>query len=765
MSGFDTITATAIRRAERAISKPSWHRLRHLVHSPHMNPIRCAFFLLLTLVFVSPNASGAAADGEWQIDAHDDKGVEFDPRTGRMTAKNGVTVSYTPPNGIKAELSANSVSLDQPSGEIEAEGRVFLRNGSQSWKGGKLKYNFKTGVLDSGEFRTAYAPFYAGGLSLSADTETQTYVATNAFVTPDDLAEPVYTIRCKSLKVVPGKRITAKHATAYLGKVPVWYLPVWTRSLERHRNYWVTTPGYRSIYGPYLLTKYVWNPTEKLEASIAMDYRQRRGVGIGPEIKLELGRWGKIGAGGYITRDDDPDINSGGRTLGSERHRIDFTYRADIRTNMTVKARLREQSDPFIIRDFFEWEYRNNTQPNSFVEFEYLWDNFSLSALAMPRVNDFFERVERLPDVKFTGLRQQLGNTPLYYEGESTAGYFKHEFRDNNQPSFAAWRVDTYHQVILPKTFFNWLNFTPRVGGRFTAYGETEGGFAGPESERWVINTGAELSTKLSRTWGERKLRLFNSVGMRHIIEPTLNYVFVPSPNVTPGELPQFDSIIPTLRLLPIDFPEFNAIDSVDSQNTVRLGLRNQIQTKRDGRVDTLVNWQLFTDWRLRQRPDQETYSDLYSDLDFKPRKWLTLSSENRYDLNSGVFRIADHRVTYTQSDRWTFALGHRYIRRTPSVDPIGQNLILANLYYRLNENWAFNIREQFESRDGTLEEQNYSIYRDFRSWVGSLTVRLRNSRQQTDDFTIAFTLSLKAFPRFDVGTDSNEPSYLIGNR
>ena len=97
--------------------------------------------------------------------------------------------------------------------------------------------------------------------------------------------------------------------------------------------------------------------------------------------------------------------------------------------------------------------------------------------------------------------------------------------------------------------------------------------------------------------------------------------------------------------------------------------------------------------------------------------------------------------------------------------DAVKKGEFREDLYYRLNENWAFNIREQFESRDGTLEEQNYSIYRDFRSWVGSLTVRLRNSRQQTDDFTIAFTLSLKAFPRFDVGTDSNEPSYLIGNR
>ena len=43
--------------------------------------------------------------------------------------------------------------------------------------------------------------------------------------------------------------------------------------------------------------------------------------------------------------------------------------------------------------------------------------------------------VERLPDLKLTGLRQQLGPTPLYYESESSLGYFEREFAslDTNQ--------------------------------------------------------------------------------------------------------------------------------------------------------------------------------------------------------------------------------------------------------------------------------------------------------------------------------------------
>jgi len=51
-----------------------------------------------------------------------------------------------------------------------------------------------------------------------------------------------------------------------------------------------------------------------------------------------------------------------------------------------------------------------------------------LNAFAQFRVNDFQETVERLPDVKLTGLRQQIGPTPLYYESESSVGYFRHLF-------------------------------------------------------------------------------------------------------------------------------------------------------------------------------------------------------------------------------------------------------------------------------------------------------------------------------------------------
>jgi hypothetical protein len=251
---------------------------------------------------------------------------------------------------------------------------------------------------------------------------------------------------------------------------------------------------------------------------------------------------------------------------------------------------------------------------------------------------------------------------------------------------------------------------------------------------------------------------------LRHIIEPSVNYVYVPRPNVRPGEIPQFDTEVPSLRLLPIDFPDYNSIDSIDSQNVLRLGVRNTLQTKRDGNVDTLLNWQVVTDWRLDPHPDQYTFSDIYSDLDFKPRRWLVFNSETRYDIQHGEFNLARHTVTMTPNDRWSISLGHWYFRGDPTFGLTnGNNIIYTRMYFRLNENWGTQISHHFEARDGTMEEQFYTIYRDFRSFTGALTFRVRDQRIGPADYTIAFTMQLKSHPQ-RAGRDHLEPTFLLGN-
>jgi LPS-assembly protein len=240
--------------------------------------------------------------------------------------------------------------------------------------------------------------------------------------------------------------------------------------------------------------------------------------------------------------------------------------------------------------------------------------------------------------------------------------------------------------------------------------------------------------------------------------------VYVPRPSAAPRELPQFDTELPTTRLLPIEFPDYNTIDSIDAQNVLRLSLYNKVQTKRADGISDLVNWALYSDWRITRYRDQGTFSDLYSDLDLQPFSWLLLNSETRYNINDRNWTEANHTLTLSPNTTWNFSVGHRYLRDNPAFGTnSGNNIIFTSLFYRFNENWGVRTSHHFEARDGVMEEQYYTLYHDLRSWTGALTFRIRENRTGPTDYTVAVTMSLKAFPRFGVGEDAVRPERLLG--
>jgi hypothetical protein len=170
----------------------------------------------------------------------------------------------------------------------------------------------------------------------------------------------------------------------------------------------------------------------------------------------------------------------------------------------------------------------------------------------------------------------------------------------------------------------------------------------------------------------------------------------------------------------------------------------------------------------LRPLAGQTTFADLYSDLVFRPRSWLSWESLTRYDINGGQWRMALNTVTFQPSSVWSWSLGHYYLRDDFSPPPQGlgegNNLFTSNLFFHLNENWAFHASHHFEARDGRMQEQYYTLYRDLRSWTAALTFRIRDNITGPDDFTVAFTFSLKAHPRSVLGTDSVRPYSLVGS-
>lgn len=704
--------------------------------------------------------------------------VEYHP-DGTITATNGIYVNYN--EGVVV-LTADSAFVDTKTADVDADGHVRIQSSDMLWVGEHIHYNFKTHAMQSEQFRTGRLPVFAGGRQLTGNlaggkSATNVVNAKHGFVTTDDYARPGSEIRASTIRIIPGKKVQMWNAVLYAEGVPVFYFPYYERVIGPRANNFTTTPGYRSVYGAYFLNTYNWFLGDVADGKIRADYRERRGPGVGPDVKLHLGQWGEAQIKYYYQHDTRANISTNAFPafghIPENRQRFYLGWQATPATNLNLKALVNYQSDPLFLHDFFESEYTENPQPNTFVEANKYWDNWSLDALTTPRVNSFYNQIERLPDVKLTGYPQQVFGTPVYYDSESSIGWYRAWDANatnglypgtNGFYGISGTRADTYHQLTLPWTFFNWLNVTPRVGGRLTYYSSQNFTNGQPNSDvyREVFNTGVGVSFKASQLWVDATNSLLQVDGLRHIIEPSANYVFVPDPSVPPAQLPPFDAETPSLMLLPVTFPDYNSIDSIDTMNVIRFGLRNILQTKRGGQLEDLVNWNVMLDWRLDPKSSQTTLNDLYSSLSFRPRTWLTAESQVRYDTEGGRVNLAFHQLTFTPNDRWSWGISHWYLH-SGFVSPNENNYIASTLYYRVNDNWGLRTEHIFNLSDGRLQEQDYTIMRDLRSWTAALTFRVENNLGSSSDFTVAFAFSIKAVPSTQLGQDALTSYHLVG--
>jgi len=690
----------------------------------------------------------------WKVEGLNAKSdIKYDLKSGEIRAINGVRVKYKPGTPEETELTADSATVSQKSGRAVASGNVILRRDGAIWKSERIEYNFRSKQIISAQFQSGTMAAFIQGESIFGSRTNGVYQARNIIFSSDDIKDPDFYIKAKEVEVAPGEYAIFRGATLYAGKVPVFYMPYYKRNLKARAWDIRLTPGYKSEWGAYLLSSVRLPDSEGFNSEFNLDYRTDRGFGFGPTIQYNSPEWGKGNLKLYRASDDDPLIDSRGIAIKRERDLAQWSHRFK-QGSLTATSVLSYESDEYMRRDFFEDQYRKNVQPNSYFELSKNWSNYSLSLLAQPRVNAFYEGIQRTPDIKLSGTRHQLGNSPFYYDTESSIGYFerRYDYASSNN-DYGLLRADTLHQVYLPKTYGGWLNVTPRIGARITHYGESNGaGTTKTSSERYIAHAGLEISTKFSKMMPEIDNKLLGiSNGARHIIQPSINYAFIPKPNRVPDELDKFDYEITGPRLLPIDLPEYNAIDNIDSQNVLRMSLRNRLQTKRNKSLVDVIDWDVYTDWRLNPNNSENTFADVFSDAYLRPRDWLTLNSNLRYDIDNSLWRTYTHGFSlHPKSHEWSINAGQYHYLAQPSTSSADRtDVYYSGLGLRLNENWSFSTRQYYDSKAGQMSQHDYILYRDMRSWTFFIDLSFRkDTGRRRDDTSISFNYSLKAFPR-----------------
>jgi LPS-assembly protein len=735
------------------------------------------------------------------------------------TADDNVVVRYH-----QDLIFADHVIYDRVRKILTATGNVRIYANNRVYRGDTITYNLQTKAITSDSFYGEEYPKLISGKKVTTPGFNH-YRLTNATFTTNNREKPTFHMEASTVEYRPGDEVVLKNVLLFVGDVPVLYLPLLVQSLTDSRPAYQFEVGSSTTFGTFLDNKYNWVGDEKTRGDVEFDLREKRGFAGGVDVQYFPSLTSDILLKTYFAQDhlyshSDPnfpnsrakgDINDGNVYDGvtsEQRYRVAYQHHLEFSPEFSSIADLNLWSDPWVTRDFFGGEYQQENQPPNFVALTEYNPNFTVDLLASPQVNPFFETEERLPEFGIDTKQQKIFGSPVEYTSTSSVVNFERHYADTNdfrfpnsyvyssfpngpgQPNataysyyhpnanylyntaqdnnYSAYRYDTYHEFSYPKQYFNFLSLTPRIGGRFTYYSDTNQDIndtvnsnglsndkiTNPKS-RLAGDVGLSGDFKISRTWLDANSPNLGIAGIRHVFEPFFDAQFAPEPTATPNEFRGFDNRLYSTQLQPLDWTEYNSIDSLDKQAVVRFGFWNKIQTKRDGLNYDLVTWQTYADadfdHNFSAATPNSTMSNIFNNITVNPTPQLQFSSFSALDFYGSGYNQIDNDVSWSPDPSLKFTVGHHYLNHSPIF--ADSNNASLDVFYRMNEHWQVEAQEQFEAATGRLQLQQYTVYRDLDSWQLAVSYSDEEINNGHGDQTVFFSLTLKALPQYQLKT------------
>ncbi|MDD5465210.1 MAG: LPS assembly protein LptD [Candidatus Omnitrophica bacterium] len=679
--------------------------------------------------------------------------VEYSADNKEVTATGNIEVTY---KGSK--LTCNKLKVNMLTKEGQAEGNARLQDAKGVVTGEKIVYDFanKTGIIYNADFR---ANPYFGKAKVVEKVSDSEFIAKRGYFTTCSMDHPHYRFAVKKLNMFPGDKTQTKQATLYLGTVPVVYLPRFNYSMKDPLMHVQVEPGTRKDWGPYLLSAWRYNITDNLDGRLLLDYRNKLGWAEGFYSNYRTPGAGKGEFKFYYTNEKPADQPKGALTE-FQRYFMRWRHKWDIdqRTNFTaelLKITDKRRKDDWtypanrsFLQDYFFREYEKDSQPLSYAFFHHAFDYSSLDVLLQMRTNHWFDQIEKKPEVNYNLPSLQLGESPLYFESINQLGTYNKKGTTLGD-DLTDTRFDTKNTLSYPMKIA-FIQFKPFVSSRQTFYDRGANDQAG--IVRTIFYSGADMSTKFYRVFDVKTNFLGLDVnGLRHVITPTIGYLYTHVPTIPIGNIKQIDGV-----------------DSIHRGNTASLSLSNKLQTKRNGQSVDFADLLVTTDYVLDPKTGDNAIlnntgkrltsqlSDVLFKLKILPYSWMRLEGEATYEhsdhdlINYNRFSLVNYDLTFDLGQDRSFSLGQRYERK-------GKNEVTAGFHWRLTPKWKFGIYQRYNLRKtDTLErgsqEQEYTLTRDLHCWDLDITL----NKKEISGTSIFFAFRLKAFPENEFGFDQS---------
>ncbi len=761
-------------------------------------------------------------------------------------AKDNVVVTY---GGDL--LMADEVHFNPKSKEATAKGNVRLYMTGQMYRGDLLTYNFRTKKMLSEKFRFLEGKMMVEGDSINTP-ELGHYEIGDGIYSTDNRETPGWKTKASSLSIYPNDKTIVENSVGYFGDVPFFYFP----SLALYERDMGDSPdisfGSVTRLGTYVIGTYRFPIGDKFKGDVTVANYGRRGWAGGASVAYETPtkdlkpgqRPTQIALRGWYINDRGYQIYAGDSerpvVAPAPRGRYYFPYKHNTTIlkggnpvdadrapafdtpALTSRSHLNVLSDAYVTQDFFADEYMRDQQPSTYLDAMYQDPNFTVTANARTQINNLFQTQQQKPSAKIEFKRQYIpgtydeeellkdptANPGLAYEGESSVGYLGTQWNQvSNLTDYTAIRYDTFHQLIYPRQYFDWLNVAPRAGIRGTVYTRSNLTQSGavqntstvspanpslnnePLSDtslfRYVFNFGIDASTKAYATWTDIKNKAWAIDGIRHVFEPFIQASYIPQPNVRPNEFAGFDNRVNTTESQPLNSSLYNSIDSIDKLLIVRPGMMNRMMTKRDGVPYELANWKIYTDYQpIRPELTSLNYAsvqvpetvasslpELYNVLNVMPVPWWTATVGATTAISSNGFNSLNLGSTWQVMPALQLGGSYSYLESFSYLDALNNevltntqtSLVNAVASYRLNESWMVNGGLTYSVNPGLLQQVNLGIYRDIGAWIVGAQVGNRQNDGAPSEFVALATLTLKAFPDLPLGFNQNPSSSGVG--
>lgn len=642
-----------------------------------------------------------------------------------------------------AVLFADKLEFYREKKEAHATGNIILESEQGTVWADKAFYNFDE---KKGEFTNARImadPFYGRAASITKVRDNY-YVLSNGWLSTSDYDDPEYRIKSRKIEIYPGSKAVARSSTMYLGGLPVMYLPKYTQDLRENRPHFSVIPGYKKDFGGYLLTKYRVRPMDHLETTYHVDYRERKDLGWGVDFKIDPPEGSRTLLRTYYMNE---------RSIGSkriwddrttptterERYRVELRHLWDLDPNTNFIGQYYKLSDSEFLKKYFESEYRQDQEPPTYAVLTHNMPKATASLRTDVRVNRFQTTVERLPEANLTFSNQPIADTGFYVKSVNTASNLTYKTARPSDSQYRTQRVDSDNELSRPFKL-SIFEMRPYVGTEQTYYSR---GLTRPYDDtiRSIFRTGMDVTTKFYKAWDTQYDRYGIKINkLRHIVTPTVGYIYQHWPSLTSENLFQYDTIDNRTKLHRFDY-----------------GINSTFQTKRDGKSVDLLRTLLTTGYRLHDDPAGGDHVADYSlTNEFIPNDYFSLYQDATYDAERHHLQSLNFDIYVRDKKKWEFAVGRRYALEE-------DDLLTTQLSYKFNPKWRTVIYDRWNIDRGIWQEQSYALVRDLHSW--EVEFAFNDKKGYTDSSSeVWLVFRIKAFPEFAVSGSSTYQRRAVGS-